>query len=94
MKKEIKIVDYAGNRKNIVLEDVENISLIKVEVRTGDEVLRVKYKDGHKKSFDSCPGGRIVNFYDGEYELPLDRLDEFAKCEGSSYDRMSKFSEA
>ena len=91
MNKKIKIVDYTGCRKTILLEDIENIDSIKVEVRTGDEILRVKYKDGHKKSFDSCPGGRIENFYDGEYELPLYRIDEFSKSKGSSYDRMRKF---
>lgn len=93
MNKKVKIVDFAGSIKTIILKDISSITSIKVKILTGDEVLKVMYKDGHSKTYDSCSGIRLANLYDGEYELSLDKLDEFAKGVGSSYERLAKFGE-
>ena len=65
----ITIMDYARNKKKIEL-DMNKINRIKVRILSGDELLIVQTKEGNEEIFDSC-NDRVVNFWDGEYELDI-----------------------
>lgn len=65
---------------------------IYVEVVTGDEILEVLYKDREGKicreTFDSAnfaDDPRMMDFDDGEYEVPLDKVEKWM-TRGCSYD--------
>ena len=65
------IMDYRGNKEEIDI-NIEDVLVMDVIVKTGDEILNVLYKDGHRERYDSsnCRGR---DFYDGEYEV-INRL--------------------
>jgi len=79
MRKTVTIRDYGTKRTKVVIKDFENVSSIFVFVVSGDEVLSVLYKDGHTERFDSSDC-RVTDYYDGGYNVPLDKLDEFSDC--------------
>lgn len=85
MNKEIYIRDYSDKKVPITIPNFEDVIKIIVEIISGDEVLTVLYRDYSTKKFDSS-GCRMQNFYDDEYELPLDKIDEFSDFVGTSYD--------
>lgn len=80
MHKTVTIRDYGTKRTKVVIKDFENVSSIFVCVISGDEVLYVIYKDGHIERFDSS-NDRITDYYDGGYNVPLDKLDAFSDCD-------------
>lgn len=84
MDKKVFIRDYTDHKTEVAIKDFEKVLRLDVEIITGDEVLTVTYKDGAKISFDSCDR-RISDYYDANYELPLDKVDEFSNFDGSSY---------
>ena len=81
----IVLVDYQGTRKEFELKDIPKE--IFIYVITGDEVTHIIYEDGSTDDFDTSDC-RHINYYDGEYALPVEKLEEFNKLEGDSYDRM------
>lgn len=75
---EIFAIDYQRTKKmsGVMTDDVE---LIMVEVLSGDEVLRILLKDGSIVHFDSCPGGRLVGYEDGEYLVYPNQFEKWLK---------------
>ena len=75
---EIKIYDYKGDPKVVTLEDKE-ILCITIKDISGDEVLKIRYKDGTRGSYDSCDS-RLISFYDGEYDIfGEEKIEKFLK---------------
>ena len=68
----LKIMDYEYREyyaKDVPLEDVESVT---VRVISGDELLRVKFENGDERFWDVTQinnKDRIIDFYDGEYEV-------------------------
>lgn len=78
----IKLLDYARSVVEVDVGDIDTIGAMSIQVVTGDEILKVIYKDYTTREFDSSRD-RCANFYDGEYELynattGLNRLDDKA----------------
>lgn len=67
--KELKIMNYCSNvvSTGVDLEN-ENISMITIDVITGDEVATVYFKDGAAKEFDTGIE-RILDYFDYSYIL-------------------------
>lgn len=80
----IRLVDYQGIRKEFELKDVPKY--IYILVVSGDEVAHITYNDNSNDIFDTSDC-RHINYYDGEYTLPIEKLEEFNNLEGGSYDR-------
>lgn len=78
----LKIMDYAHREyyaQDVPLEDVESVT---VRVISGDELLRVKFKDGDERFLDVAQinnDHRIIGFYDGEYEVLNEDLVKWNK---------------
>lgn len=89
MNKKITIYDYARNPVEIDIPNFENVIKIICRVVSGDEILDVYYKVG-EKNFDSCPGGRLHGYFDGQVDIPLSRLDELSSIP-DSYDMLERF---
>ena len=79
-----------SNGKIIAPVSIEDVKRIKIEIQNGDEILNVIYSDYSTKSFDSS-NCRITSYYDGEYTLPLNKVDEFSDFTGSSYNAQRYF---
>lgn len=84
------IQDYAGNKTECEIPDDSDIKEFYVIILSGDEIVDVDMVDGRTYSFDSSRH-RILDFYDGAYEVQKDRLQEWMNFEGSSYGRMHHF---
>lgn len=67
----LKIVDYSGKVVDtaIDLDAMEDIRKIFVSVISGDEVLKIKHMNGRIETIDSCPSGRVDDFFYGTYTL-------------------------
>lgn len=58
----VYIYDYNNNRKEVeIIKEVVSAVLLVV---SGDQILKVKYKDGMEDTFDSCESFRSINFFD------------------------------
>ena len=66
----LEIMDFknALTETEIDLDNLEQLSMIKVQVISGDEVVTVYFKDGTAKFWDSS-NCRIYDFLDDEYIL-------------------------
>lgn len=64
----IKLLDWRGDKVEVDVGNIENIGAMRIEVITGDEILRVLYKDFTIDEFDSSYS-RVRDYYDGEYEI-------------------------
>lgn len=84
------IRDYTGKEIECQIPDDVEIKEFYVIIISGDEIVDVDMADGRKYSFDSSRD-RIYNFYDGGYDVPKDKLEEWNNVKGSSYDRMRHF---
>ena len=69
----------------MIIPDFEEVVELRVEVISGDEILKVLYKNGGQKEFDSSDD-RCLDCYDGNYYIPLDMVDEFSNMECNSYE--------
>ena len=54
MIKEIEIMDYNNIRKIAKVEDFDNVVRLEIKVLSGDEILKILYKDYSVKAFDSA----------------------------------------
>ena len=68
MKKTIEIMDYDDKKTKIVIDNFEKVVKIKIEVKTGDEILKILYKDYSEKEFDSS-NCRLTDYFDDEYYI-------------------------
>ena len=70
MAKYLEIMDYKNNKvkTEIDLDKLDKIQKIEIKVITGDEICKVKYKNGKEEIFDSS-NSRMNSFYDYEYTL-------------------------
>ena len=64
----IKLLDYKGTPVEHDVGNIEDIAGMFITVLTGDETLRVIYKDYSEKYFDSSKS-RSTSFLDYSYEL-------------------------
>ena len=66
----LKIMDFnnALTETEIDLDNLEQLSMINVQVISGDEVVTVYFKDGTTKIWDSS-NCRFYDFFDDEYIL-------------------------
>ena len=83
MNKKLTIYNYQDKPVEIEIPNFENVAGATCEVISGDEVLTVRYKDGTEKEFDSYPGGRLHGYYDGNVDIPLDKLDDISTIPNS-----------
>lgn len=61
-------------------KNIEDISRIEVLLLSGDEIVRVCFKDGTELSYDSADltgNGREISCYDGEYSLSGDAIQKW-----------------
>lgn len=70
----LKIMDYKGSLfdTGIDLDKIDDITIISVETVSGDEIIRVNYKDKAPERYDAGFMGdnfRYEHFHDGEYTL-------------------------
>ena len=67
----IKLLNYLGEPVEIDIGDFNNVARMTMDVVTGDEVLKVVYKNYDFKIFDSSDGNdrRTVDVHDDEYEV-------------------------
>ena len=61
----IKIVNCYKEWMNCEIENFEDVYLITVDVVSGDEILKVLYKDGKMEVFDSDTHSRCTDYNDG-----------------------------
>ena len=92
MEREIVLTEYDGERHKYKIGNFENVFMIRINIKSGDEIAEIIYNDKSIKRID-CSDSRIMGFDDGSYILPLEKLDEFNKFNGSSYERRRKFAE-
>ena len=66
----LKIMDFNNvlTETEIDLDNLEQLSMINVQVRSGDEVITAYFKDGTIKLYDSS-NCRIYDFFDDDYTL-------------------------
>lgn len=96
-----KIYDYDSNSVDVELpiDSILEIESVNVKVVTGDEVISVKLKKGELLGFDSCEGGRLMDFVDYEYDLTnadeigrwINFNPDFEKVSGAGYQRADEF---
>lgn len=65
----VKLLDYRRNPVEVEVGDIETIGRMRMKILSGDEILEVIRKDFTVEKFDSYPGGRIVGYYDGDYDV-------------------------
>ena len=64
----IKLLDYKGTPVEHDVGNIEDIAGMFIIVLSGDETLRVIYKDYSEKYFDSSKS-RMINYLECSYEL-------------------------
>ncbi|NLV90069.1 MAG: hypothetical protein GX032_01155 [Tenericutes bacterium] len=89
MIKEIEIMDYNNIRKIAKVEDFDNVVRLEIKVLSGDEILKILYKDYSVKAFDSATN-RFEDHLDAYYCIyditkNINHLDKWNK-RTSSYD--------
>jgi len=89
MNKQLTIYDYSDTPVEIIIPNYEDVVAASCEVISGDEILTITYKDGSHKTYDSCDC-RLHGYYDGEVDIPLERLDEISTIP-HSYDMLEHF---
>lgn len=75
---EIKALDYKDQVAETELVEIDDYSVIFVEVVTGDEIVRVFNAKTGDTTYISA-GGRSADYYDGEYVVPADKVEEWCK---------------
>jgi hypothetical protein len=93
-KKTIKLMDYAGTKKSIVIDNFEDVVRLTIEVVSGDEILHVLYNNYDIKEYDSS-NDRMMDFADDEYCIydttkDINLISKWAKRK-SSYDRYNRY---
>lgn len=89
MNKRLTIYDYDNTPVEITIPNYEDVIAASCEVLSGDEILTITYKDGSHRTYDSSDC-RIHGYYDGEVDIPLERLDEISMIP-NSYDMLEHF---
>ncbi len=89
------IYNYDNEPTEVDTGDKE-IKYIKVEVVTGDEWIQIHYEDGTESHYRSDRAS--INFYDGDYSVPKERIQEWIDLEKVtnrtiSYYRLEVFEE-
>lgn len=72
----LKLKDYRENSHDTAIDisphGLSQIDTIFIRVVTGDEIARIKYKNGSTVTVDPMKHYRKENFFDGEYTLYKD----------------------
>lgn len=72
------IYNYDNVSTSVDTGDKE-IEYITVEVITGDEVIHIHFTDGTRSHYKSDVA--LVDFYDGDYVVPKERIQEWIDLE-------------
>lgn len=84
---EIFAIDY-DDRKVPTGCNAEDVLMVSVTVLSGDELLMIVKKDGSIVQVDSCPGGRMVDYFDCQYLVSESQLPQWMERKTSySWDR-------
>ena len=75
VKMKTKIYDYANVAVEIEIKD-KPIEKIFVEIKSGDEIVTIYYKDGTQDRFDSS-NCRINNYDDGAYVVTGENIEKW-----------------
>lgn len=87
----MQLLDYLDNpiEVDFDLDNLDDVVCIVITVITGDETAEVVFKDGRMQHYDSCPGGRIADYFDDRYIIyvngSLNHIDKWLTRK-SSYD--------
>lgn len=78
------IFNYDNIACPIQIEDKnrEDIFAIHITILSGDECVKIQFKDGEIREFDAAleaPEPRFMNYYDGEYSLTFTRQEDIDK---------------
>lgn len=90
MEKTITIYDFLGNPTPITIPEFEHVVKLVLRVLSGDEILIVHYDDRRLETYDSCPDRRVVDYFDGEFDVPLALVDKISEIP-DSYDAIEFF---
>lgn len=85
MNKRVFLRNYEGEKTAVVIPDFENVTRMRVEIITGDEILFVQHSNQQITKYDSAED-RMVDFFDEWYELPKELIDEFSAHEGRPHE--------
>lgn len=75
MKKEIRLFDYKDREKTIVIDNLRKVKMFIFQIKSGDGILQVIYKNGKIETFDSCDIPRVVDFDDGIWIIEPKDID-------------------
>lgn len=70
-----KIYDYANKAVEIKIKD-KPIEEIFIEIKSGDEIVTIYYKDGTRDRFDSS-NCRITGYDDGAYVVTGENIEKW-----------------
>ena len=89
------IYNFMNEATEVETEDKE-IKFIMVSVISGDEFIQIHYEDGTESHYRSDRAS--INFYDGDYSVPKERIQEWIDLEKVtnrtiSYYRLEVFEE-
>lgn len=73
----IILTDYANKPKYVDIPNIENVESINITIISGDELLRVEYKDDTKTLRVDSSSDRIMDFYDGSYCISVKDIEKF-----------------
>lgn len=90
MEKTITLRNYAGKKFDVKIEDFEDVKELFCHIIAGDEILHIERKNGKSQIIDTedlSKEFRILadegDLYDGGWNIPLDKIDEFSARESS-----------
>lgn len=93
MTKTITIMNYQAKKVPVKIKNFEEVVKLTIEVISGDEILKVLYKDYNIEEYDSCyllDNCRIMDFQDDLYTIyditeNINYIDSWSKRK-NSYD--------
>ena len=62
----IDLIGYDGSRYPIEI-DTDDVSVMTIEIHSGDEVLNVIDSEGTRRKFDPMSDDRAIDYYQGSY---------------------------
>lgn len=76
----IIITDRENTKREVEIPTIENVLSINITIKSGDEILTVKYKDDTpnlRVDTGDFIGGRLIGFNDGSYCISVKDIEKF-----------------
>ena len=85
----LQIMNAYDDRIDVDIGELDDALRISVIVVSGDEILKVRKRDGSLIEEDSDRHNRCMNFFDGEYTIydppaGINKIDEWKKRKNSN----------